>query len=411
MDYKRYFNLNEENAKQYVIDHTNFFEHENAQKLKVKEVSDGNINHVYKVSDGKKSLILKQTGETIRTSGNPLDQYRGHIEERCLEIQRKLSGGQVPEVYDYNETMHVILMEDVSNFKNLRYELQKKHIYPKFDEQISNFMVNVLLPTTDLVLESTTKKNLVKEFVNPGTCQISEDLVLTEPYYDYNNRNTFDKRLTDFVTINLYNNDVLKANIGQLRNNFMNNAQALIHGDLHSGSIFINTDDIRVFDSEFAFYGPIGYDIGNVIGNLIFPYVVQKTFQAKFKEDNTEIISWLHETIKNVFDKTFTKLANKYDQIVEFPFYREREFKNQYLRSIKNDTLGYAGTEIIRRTVGDSKVIEITSIENQEIKNLVMKILIKIGIDLILNRKEYNNGTEIILDIDVIIAQIIKQEG
>ena len=81
------------------------------------------------------------------------------------------------------------------------------------------------------------------------------------------------------------------------------------------------------------------------------------------------------------------------------------------MRSIKNDTLGYAGTEIIRRTVGDSKVIEITSIENQEIKNLVMKMLIKIGIDLILNRKEYNNGTEIILDIDVIIAQIIKQEG
>jgi len=411
MDYKRYFNLNEENAKQYVVDHTNFFEHGNAQKLKVKEVSDGNINHVYKVSDGKKSLILKQTGETIRTSGNPLDQYRGHIEERCLKIQRKLSGGQVPEIYDYNETMHVILMEDVSNFKNLRYELQKKHIYPKFDEQISNFMVNVLLPTTDLVLESTTKKNLVKEFINPGPCQISEDLVLTEPYYDYNNRNTFDRRLTEFVKINLYENDVLKANIGQLRNNFMNNAQALIHGDLHSGSIFINSDDIRVFDSEFAFYGPIGYDIGNVIGNLIFPYVVQKAFQSKLKEDNSEIINWLHENIKKVFDKTFTKLSEKYDQIVKFPFYREREFKNQYLRSIKNDTLGYAGTEIIRRTVGDSKVIEITSIENQEIKNLVMKILIKIGSDLILNRKVYNDGVEVILDIDEIIAKIIKQEG
>ena len=411
MDHKRYFNLNEENAKQYVVDHTNFFEHGNAQKLKVKEVSDGNINHVYKVSDGKKSLILKQTGETIRTSGNPLDQYRGHIEERCLKIQRKLSGGQVPEIYDYNETMHVILMEDVSNFKNLRYELQKKHIYPKFDEQISNFMVNVLLPTTDLVLESTTKKNLVKEFINPGPCQISEDLVLTEPYYDYNNRNTFDRRLTEFVKINLYENDVLKANIGQLRNNFMNNAQALIHGDLHSGSIFINSDDIRVFDSEFAFYGPIGYDIGNVIGNLIFPYVVQKAFQSKLKEDNSEIINWLHENIKKVFDKTFTKLSEKYDQIVKFPFYREREFKNQYLRSIKNDTLGYAGTEIIRRTVGDSKVIEITSIENQEIKNLVMKILIKIGSDLILNRKVYNGGVEVILDIDEIIAKIIKQEG
>lgn len=48
----------------------------------------------------------------------------------------------------------------------------------------------------------------------------------------------------------------------------MNNAQALIHGDLHSGSIFINEKGIKVIDPEFAFYGPMGYDIGNVIGNL-----------------------------------------------------------------------------------------------------------------------------------------------
>ena len=98
MDYNNYFDLNLEQAKQYTVAHTDFFGDEQANKLNVKEVSDGNINHVYKIDDGRKSLILKQTGKTIRTSGNPLDQHRGHIEDKCLEIQRKLSGGQVPKV-------------------------------------------------------------------------------------------------------------------------------------------------------------------------------------------------------------------------------------------------------------------------------------------------------------------------
>jgi 5-methylthioribose kinase len=43
----------------------------------------------------------------------------------------------------------------------------------------------------------------------------------------------------------------------------MNNAQALIHGDLHTGSILIKEDSMKVIDPEFAFYGPMGYDIGN----------------------------------------------------------------------------------------------------------------------------------------------------
>ncbi|MBA1393657.1 S-methyl-5-thioribose kinase, partial [Lactobacillus sp. XV13L] len=297
MDYREYFDLNDESVKQYVIDRTNFFNNIKANDLNAVEVSDGNINHVYKICSGKKSLILKQTGKTIRTSGNPLDQNRGHIEHRCLEIQRKLSGGQVPQVYDYNEQMHVILMEDVSEFKNLRYELKKEHIYPKLNEQITDFMVNVLLPTTDLVMESREKKELVEDFVNPGTCRISEDLVLTEPYYDYKRRNVFDEKLSSFIKQNLYDNKILRANVGELRNSFMNNAQALLHGDLHSGSIFVNDTDVRIFDSEFAFYGPMGYDIGNVLGNLVFPYIVQKVFLQKNKKGNEEFIYWLHNMV------------------------------------------------------------------------------------------------------------------
>lgn len=408
MDYSKYFDLNLEDAKQYVVDHTNFFGDEKASDLNIKEVSNGNINHVYRVDDGKKSLILKQTGKTIRTSGNPLDQHRGHIEDRTLEIQRKLSGGQVPEVYDYNETMHVILMENVAAFKNLRYELKKEHIFPKFSDQISSFMTNVLLPTTDLVMDRIEKKKMVKDFVNVGPCDITEKLVLTEPYYNYLGRNVFDDKIKPFVEQNLYNNSPLKVEVGKLRNNFMNNAQALLHGDLHSGSIFINESDVRVFDSEFAFYGPMGYDIGNVVGNLVFPYVVQKAYLEKQGKGNKEFIAWLRKTIAEVFDMTFSKMSKKYDEIVKFPFYKERGFKNAYLRSVENDTLGYAGTEIIRRTVGDSKVLEITDIEDQALQNLVMEIFVKVGSNLIMNRGVYNSGSEVVDDIDKIFNKMIE---
>ncbi len=409
MDYSKYFDLNLEDAKQYVVDHTNFFGDGKASDLNIKEVSDGNINHVYRVDDGKKSLILKQTGKTIRTSGNPLDQHRGHIEDRTLEIQRKLSGGQVPEVYDYNETMHVILMENVAAFKNLRYELKREHIFPKFSDQISSFMTNVLLPTTDLVMDRIEKKKMVKDFVNVGPCDITEKLVLTEPYYNYLGRNVFDGKIKPFVEQNLYNNSPLKVEVGKLRNNFMNNAQALLHGDLHSGSIFINESDVRVFDSEFAFYGPMGYDIGNVVGNLVFPYVVQKAYLEKQGKGNKEFIAWLRKTIAEVFDMTFSKMSKKYDEIVKFPFYKERGFKNAYLRSVENDTLGYAGTEIIRRTVGDSKVLEITDIEDQALQNLVMEIFVKVGSNLIMNRGVYNSGSEIVDDIDEIFNKMIEE--
>ncbi|WP_242368110.1 S-methyl-5-thioribose kinase [Lactobacillus intestinalis] len=409
MDYSKYFDLDLDDAKQYIVDHTDFFGDKKASELNIKEVSDGNINHVYRVDDGKKSLILKQTGKTIRTSGNPLDQHRGHIEDRALEIQRKLSGGQVPEVYDYNETMHVILMENVADFKNLRYELKKEKIFPEFADQISSFMTNVLLPTTDLVMDRIEKKKMVKDFVNVGPCDITEKLVLTEPYYNYLGRNVFDDKILPFVKQNLYKNSSLKVEVGKLRNNFMNNAQAFLHGDLHSGSIFINQSDIRVFDSEFAFYGPMGYDIGNVIGNLIFPYVVQKGYLNKEGKGNKEFIVWLQKTIAQVFDMTFNKMAKKYDEIVKFPFYKERGFKNSYLRNVENDTLGYAGTEIIRRTVGDSKVLEITDIEDQNLQNLVMEIFVKIGSNLIMNRSVYNNGEEIVADIDQIFDEMIAK--
>lgn len=56
---------------------------------------------------------------------------------------------------------------------------------------------------------------------------------------------------------------------------FCERAQALIHGDLHTSSIMVTQDSTQVIDPEFAFVGPMGFDVGAYLGNLILAYSAQ----------------------------------------------------------------------------------------------------------------------------------------
>lgn len=290
--------------------------------------------------------------------------------------------------------MCVIVMEDISSFKNLRKELLEEKIFPNFSDEISSFLVDTLLPTTDVVMDSGEKKDKVKNFINKELCDISECLVFTEPYDDYKKRNIILEENKQLVQEKLYGDKKLHLEVGKLKNNFMNNAQALIHGDLHSGSIFINKNGIKVIDPEFAFYGPMGYDIGNVIGNLYFP-LINKKYTMDESEKKEEFLKWLSSSIEEIFDMFIVKFKSKYTKLVKKPLYHEHKFMQWYLSEILADSIGSAGLEIIRRVVGDTKVIEIEGIKNISKRILVERELLEIGIRLIKNRYNIKNGSEL----------------
>lgn len=56
---------------------------------------------------------------------------------------------------------------------------------------------------------------------------------------------------------------------------FCERSQALLHGDLHTGSVMVTHDSTQVIDPEFGFYGPMGFDTGAFLGNLILAYFSQ----------------------------------------------------------------------------------------------------------------------------------------
>ena len=382
MKYQEHFLLDCDEVISYVKEKNLFSE--NAD-LTVKEIGDGNINYIFKVEnkiDGK-SIVLKQADKLLRSSGRPLDLTRSKIEANILRIENDLAPHFVPEIYFYDEIMCVLAMEDISEYKNLRTELIAGKIFLNFADNISEFLSRTLLLTTDLFMNKFEKKKNVKEFINPELCDISECLVFTEPYDNNRNRNIITAGNEEFVENTLYKNEDLHFAILKLREKFMNYSQSLIHGDLHSGSIFINEKGIKIIDPEFSFYGPMAYDIGNVIGNLYFPLYRAQFFMEDSKKKE-EFINWLEKCILDIpilFSKKCKLLWEKYsnDKLL-----KNKKFRDYYIENIIKDSLAYAGTEIIRRTVGDTKVLELTSLENSEKKLELERDLINKAVSMIM---------------------------
>ena len=382
MKYQEHFLLDCDEVISYVKEKNLFSE--NAD-LTVKEIGDGNINYIFKVEnkiDGK-SIVLKQADKLLRSSGRPLDLTRSKIEANILRIENDLAPHFVPEIYFYDEIMCVLAMEDISEYKNLRTDLIAGKIFPNFADNISEFLSRTLLLTTDLFMNKFEKKKNVKEFINPELCDISECLVFTEPYDNNRNRNIITAGNEEFVENTLYKNEDLHFAILKLREKFMNYSQSLIHGDLHSGSIFINEKGIKIIDPEFSFYGPMAYDIGNVIGNLYFPLYRAKFFMEDSKKKE-EFINWLEKCILDIpilFSKKCKLLWEKYsnDRLL-----KNKKFRDYYIENIIKDSLAYAGTEIIRRVVGDTKVLELTSLETSEKKLELERSLINKAISMII---------------------------
>ena len=382
MKYQEHFLLDCDEVISYVKEKNLFLENDD---LTVKEIGDGNINYIFKVEnkiDGK-SIVLKQADKLLRSSGRPLDLTRSKIEANILRIENNLAPHYVPEIYFYDEIMCVLAMEDISEYKNLRTELIAGKIFLNFADNISEFLSRTLLLTTDLFMNKFEKKKNVKEFINPELCDISECLVFTEPYDNNRNRNIITAGNKEFVENTLYKNEDLHFAILKLREKFMNYSQSLIHGDLHSGSIFINEKGIKIIDPEFSFYGPMAYDIGNVIGNLYFPLYRAKFFMEDSKKKE-EFINWLEKCILDIpilFSKKCKLLWEKYS---DDKLLKNRKFRDYYIENIVKDSLAYAGTEIIRRTVGDAKVLELTNLETSEKKLELEKELISKAISIIM---------------------------
>ncbi|HBX8220321.1 TPA: S-methyl-5-thioribose kinase [Klebsiella pneumoniae] len=245
-----------------------------SELVSAQEVGDGNLNLVFKVFDrqGVSRAIVKQALPYVRCVGEswPLTLDRARLEAQTLVAHYQHSPQHTVKIHHFDPELAVMVMEDLSDHRIWRGELIANVYYPQAARQLGDYLAQVLFHTSDFYLHPHEKKAQVAQFINPAMCEITEDLFFNDPY-QIHERNNYPAELEADVAA-LRDDAQLKLAVAALKHRFFAHAEALLHGDIHSGSIFVAEGSLKAIDAEFGYFGPIGFDIGTAIGNLLLNY-------------------------------------------------------------------------------------------------------------------------------------------
>lgn len=362
---------------------------DNQSNLQVREIGDGNLNLVFHITDSNssKSIILKQALPYAKVVGEswPLSLDRARIESEALRLQYQLCPSLVPAVYRYDPELAMTIMEDLSDHTIMRKGLIQGNRYPLFAEHITDFLARTLFFTSDLGQNQQAKKEAVKQFVNPDLCKITEDLIFADPYGNAETNN-FNEAIRDTVEA-LWADQPLHLEVALLRTKFLTSAQALLHGDLHTGSIFVTEQSTKVIDPEFAYYGPMGFDIGAVLANLALNYIGQEHWSAS-EEARASYREYLTETLCDIwatFDSKFRALWNEH---AVDPLANVAGYQDLFMHQLLQDSIGFAGCKIIRRTIGLAHVADIDTIPDERVRERAERLALAVGRTLILQHRQ-----------------------
>ncbi|WP_308638651.1 S-methyl-5-thioribose kinase [Paenibacillus silvisoli] len=375
-----------------------------------REIGDGNLNLVFHISDPAtgQSIIMKQALPYAKVVGEswPLTLDRARIESEALLLEGRLAPGLVPAVYLYDKELALTVMEDLSDHVIMRQGLMNGGRYPLFAEHISTFLAQTLFFTSDLGHNQQEKKLRSGSFINPELCKITEDLIFDHPYADADTNN-FDPAIRDEAEA-LWNDGALHLEVALLREKFLTHSQSLLHGDLHTGSIFITPESTKVIDPEFAYFGPMGFDIGAVIANLLLNFAARDGWD-KTASERDQYRAYLLETIRDIwtkFEAKFIALWNEHgvDRLAaSAPGYKEN-----YMQRLLQDTFGFAGCKMVRRIVGLAHVADIDKIADAAIRERAQRMALQIGITLIKTNREARSITQLIDAVETAASAAVK---
>jgi 5-methylthioribose kinase len=286
----------------------------------------------------------------------------------------------IPNIYCYDPELYCIVMERLSPHIILRQGLIAGRRYPNAARDIGEYIARACFATSDLARPFEGKMSGIATFArNTALLRITVDLVFCDPYRSSERNRHTSPQLDDIVT-DLRRDARLKVAAARFGQKFLNETQALIHGDLHSGSVMVTDTDTRVIDPDFAFYGPIGFDLGAFLGNLLMSWYSQPG-HATAQDDRVAYQQWMLEQVK-VFWESFrgSFLALWADargaacgDAFPLSLFAHPEAadaldsaRSAFLDGLFADMLGFGACKMIRRIVGFAHVIDFDRIQDPD---------------------------------------------
>ena len=347
----------------------------------IREVGDGNLNNVFIVEGTHGSLCVKQALPYVRAAGPswPMSPERAFFETSYYTAVAPYVGELIPKIHHYDSELYCTIMERLSPHIILRRGLIAGRRYQNLARDIGEYVARACFFTSDFAWPFERKMDGIALFAgNKALIRITVDLIFSDPYL-VSGRNHHTSPQLDEVASDVRHDGPLKAAVARFGQKFLNDAQALIHGDLHSGSVMVTENDSRVIDPEFAFYGPIGFDLGAFFGNLLLAWYSQPG-HATLNDDRVAYQEWLLEQAKSFWETFRNRFLALWAEHATGDAYPAALFstpedaaalqseRNAFLDSLLADMLGFGACKMIRRILGFAHVIDFDCIQNAALR-------------------------------------------
>ncbi|HHZ09427.1 MAG TPA: S-methyl-5-thioribose kinase [Rhizobiales bacterium] len=374
---------------------------------RVREVGDGNLNLVFIVEGAAGAAVVKQALPYVRLVGDswPLPLKRSFFEYHALTRQEGRAPGVVPAVFHFDEAQALIVMEYLTPHVILRKALIAGRQLPRIAHDLGLFMARTLFRGSDLAMPTRERKADLALFAdNVELCDITENLVFTDPYFEAAmNRHTSPQ--LDPVVAELRADRDLRVEAQRMKHLFAAKAETLLHGDLHSGSIMVTDTETRVIDPEFAFYGPMAFDVGMLLANFWMSFFSQDGHEAGGPRDSMRayLLGVIAETW-SVFRAEFGRLwrTERNGMLYHRCLFEDRgdvigseQALGAVIQSIWHDMLGFAGIEIHRRILGLAHNADFESIEDEDLRAACEAPALRFGRQIVVARHQLHSIEEV----------------
>ena len=332
---------------------------------------DGYCNYVFRVSDADGySYIVKQSTEHLKRRGRALTPTRNRFEYEIMELRAKIVPQYVPALYLGDPENNVFIMEDVSNLKLIRFQMNKNHLFPELAKQGAQYLAATHFYTSEFYLPTEEYRKLLAHFMNADLRVVMEDGIFLHIFGSDHYDAACGPEFEEYCKSIRFDPN-LEFQRYKLRHLFMSKSETLIHGDFHTSNIFADDTHLKVIDTETHRKNYVAYLISLI--EMLYTYYIQFFFEYWEKDAKLEY-----------------KITNGYKESLALDILRE--------------CFGFAACVNFSRVCGDMDTADFDCIKDNELRTKAKFASATIDKMLFEKWDSYNDIKEVIEDIIAVIC-------